>query len=120
MPITDWNAPRDRSSVRDRKFPAALLTRMSSGPSAQMPPIISSTAAASRTSQRLGVDRAAGALVQLLLGRRQNFFAASADVDFRTQFKKPPGRGFAESRAAARDQDAFVAQQIVLEHSDRP
>ena len=50
--ITDWNAPSESSSVRARKLPAALFMRTSRGPSVQMAAIISSTAAASRMSQR--------------------------------------------------------------------
>ena len=68
----------------------------------------------------MGVDlllvSAACTLVQFLLGRGENFLPASADVDFRAQFQEALGRGFAETGAAAGDQDAFALEQVFLEH----
>src|SRR5260370_460842 len=51
MPITASKAPRESSSVRAMKLPAALLTRTSSGPSFQISSTMASTRALSRTSQ---------------------------------------------------------------------
>ena len=51
MPMTDSKARGESSSVRAMKFPAALLTRMSSGSSFQMESIMASTASRLRTSQ---------------------------------------------------------------------
>src|SRR5579864_1615168 len=51
MPMTDSHARGESSSVRAMKFPAALLTRMSRGPSLQIDSIIASTASRFRTSQ---------------------------------------------------------------------
>ena len=116
MPITDSNAPSESSSVRARKLPAALFMSTSSGPSAQRIPIISSTAAASRTSQGREWILAARARPQFLLGRGEDFLASSADIDFRAQFEESLGCGLAQSGAAAGDQDALVAKQIILKH----
>src|SRR5215471_906154 len=51
MLMTDSNARAERSSVREIKFPAALLTRISSGPSFQIELTNCSTASRLRTSQ---------------------------------------------------------------------
>src|SRR5208283_4617826 len=62
------------------------------------------------------MDAAASAIVQLLLGCRQNLFAPTADVDFGAKFKESLGCGFTEACAAAGNKDAFVEEKIGLEH----
>ena len=65
-----------------------------------------------------GVDLAAGALAEFLLGSGENIVAAPADVDFGAQFQKPLRGSLAQAGAAAGDQDALAVEQIVAEHGE--
>ena len=112
--MTEFHAPGERSSVRAMKFPAALLTRMSSGPSFQMESIMASTASRLRTSQGrawIGAFRR-----KFGGGLFENFFAAAADVDGGSELEEALGHAFAEAGAAAGDEDAFVVEKIGAEH----
>ncbi len=62
------------------------------------------------------MDDAAGGLAELGFGRGEDFLTPSADIDRGSEFKEALGRGLAQARAAAGDQDAFVLQQILLVH----
>src|ERR1700676_1383308 len=64
----------------------------------------------------MGVDLAARAVAQFFFSGRKNFLAAAADVDFRAQVQKPLRGSFAQTGAAAGDQDALGLKQIFLEH----
>ena len=50
----------------------------------------------------------------------QYFFAAAADVDCGTQLEEASGHGFAESGAAAGDEDALFVEKIVAKHAVLP
>jgi hypothetical protein len=50
----------------------------------------------------------------------ENFPAPPADVDGCSQFEEAASHAFAEPGAAAGDEDALVAKQILLEHEGRP
>src|SRR5215469_17074079 len=53
------------------------------------------------------------------LGRGcENFFSPPADVDGCSQFEEAASHAFAEPGAAAGDENALVAKQILLEHED--
>ncbi len=63
-----------------------------------------------------GMNAAAGALAQLAHGCSENFFAASANIEFGTKFEKLPCRSFAKASAAASNEDALVEEKIGLKH----
>jgi hypothetical protein len=46
----------------------------------------------------------------------QHFLATAADIDCGAQLKEAVSHGFAESGAAAGDEDALVAEKIGSEH----
>src|SRR6516165_1317817 len=62
------------------------------------------------------MDGAARLLAQFGFGRSQHFVTAPADVDGGAKFEEALSGGFAESGAAARDENAFVEEQIALKH----
>jgi len=47
----------------------------------------------------------------------EDFFAASADVDFCTEFEEAMGHAFAEAGASAGDEDALLFEKVGLEHA---
>ena len=119
MPMTDSKRAGESSSVRAMKFPAALLTRMSSG--AVAPDGID------HGFDGVEIADVAGEGVDWCLCAREfggglfeNFFAAAADVDCRAEFEEAVGHAFAEAGAAAGDEDAFVVQKIGAEHGCLP
>ena len=113
MPITDSKARGESSSVRAMKFPAALLTRISSG--AGLPDGIDHGFDGVEIADvaRESVDGAFGGGGKFGGGLLENVFTAAADVDRGAEFEEAVGHGFAESGAAAGDEDAFVAEKIL-------
>ncbi len=63
-----------------------------------------------------GVDWAFGGGGKFGGGFLENFFAAAADVDGGAELEEAVGHGFAESGAAAGDEDALVAEEVVAKH----
>ena len=63
---------------------------------------------------REGVDYAVCG--EFCLRGLQNFFAAAADVDFGAEFEEALRHAFAQAGAAASDEDAFVLQEVGIEH----
>src|SRR6266851_304475 len=95
MPSTESMARVDILLVCARIWPAALLTRMSSGRLAQILSIIASTASATRTSPP--ADHHVGAELEIALRHRP-----------------------AEPGAAAGHQDALALEQVGLKHRALP
>jgi len=62
------------------------------------------------------VDGAGRSFTEFGFGGGEDSVATSADVDRGSEFEEALRRGFAQARAAARDQDTFVFQEIFLEH----
>src|SRR5437660_970320 len=56
----------------------------------------------------MGVDLAARALAQLLFSGRENFLPAPADINFGAEFQDSLSGSFAQSGAAAGDQDTLA------------
>src|SRR5580692_816236 len=64
-----------------------------------------------------GMDWAFGRGGEFGGGLLENFFATAADVDGGSELEEAAGHRFAESGAAAGDEDALVAEEVVAEHS---
>ena len=86
MPMTEFHAPGESSSVRAMKFPAALLTRMSSGASLQMEVDHGFDGVEAADVAGEGVDCSLGG--EFGGGLFENFFAAAADVDGGAEFEE--------------------------------
>ncbi len=118
--MTDSKARGESSSVRAMKFPAALLTRMSSG--AFFPDGIDHGFDGVEIADVAGkgVDGAFGGGGEFGGGLLEDIFAATADVESGAEFEEAMSHGFAEACAAASDEDALVAEKIVVEHGSLP
>src|SRR4029077_12176663 len=67
-----------------------------------------------------GVDGAARLLAQFGLGGGQDFVAAPTDVNSGAQYEEALSSRSAKTGAASRDENAFVLEQVLLEHGHRP
>ncbi len=110
--MTESKARGESSSVRAMKFPAALLTRISSGP--VFPDGIDhgldSVEIADVAGDRVDLTFCCGG--KFGSGFLEYVFAAAADVDGGAEFEEAVSHGFAEAGAAAGDEDAFVCEKI--------
>ena len=120
MPITDSKARGESSSVRAMKLPAALLTRTSRGAVFQMDVDHGFDGVEIADVAGESVDGAFGSVGKFRGSFLENFFTAAADVDRGSQLEETVGHGFAEASAAAGDQNAFVAQEVIAKHLCSP
>ena len=110
------NPRDDRSSVREMKLPAALLTRPVSGAFAEN--LFDHRVDRGGVADVDAVARDASAMCfhEFVGGRLADALAPAADGDFGAEAKKPLGHRLAEPRAAAGDEDFFARKQAVDEH----
>jgi hypothetical protein len=98
-----------------------LLTNPSSGPLAQISPIISSTGGRDADVDGEGVDPAARMPGHDLLGGfLEHAAATAADHAVRAELDEALHHDLAESRAAAGDEESFALEQVVSEHRVPP